>query len=148
MLPVPAFNLALSKLHWDSGEEAILGNLDGKNLGLFVGKPGEFFFDWSLRGTALPGGLQFDLHLPPCPVGMLELKLPANHQVLVPRGAVLLSGPDIAEQPGKCIWLLHFGGRSEVEFQVRRPSETQQPLILCQLQAKQQVTPQAAGGGL
>jgi len=143
VLPVSSLNLALNKPHWAGGEDAILGDLEGKNLGLFVSKAGEFHFDWSLRGNALAEGIQFHLHLPQCPAATLDLTVPADHQVLVPKKTVLLSGPRNSAQPGKQIWHLEFTGRSQVEFQVRRAADAQQmaPLFLSQLQTKQMVTP-------
>ena len=146
VLSVPSFNLAVSKMRWaGGGEDAVLGNLDGKNLGLLVSKPGDFVFDWSLQGTALPGGIHFDLQVPPCPVTLLELTVPADHQVLIPKkNAALLSGPEAVPQSSKRLWRLECSGRSELEFQVRPPAEAQQiaPLILSRLQAKQQITPE------
>lgn len=143
VLPVPSFNLALNKAHWAGGGDAVLGNLDGKSLGLFVDKAGEIFFDWSLRGTPIPGGVQFDLQVPPCPVGLLELKVPADHHVVGSK-ALLLSGPEDAGDPAKRLWRLQFNGRSPVDFQVRKPAEAKQatPLVLSQLQSAQQITPE------
>jgi hypothetical protein len=143
VMPVPHFSPALSKIHWAGGGDAVLGALDGPSLGLFVEKAGEVFFDWSQRGALFPGGLRFELGLPSCPVGTLELKVPADHQVLVPKNTVLLSGPSEAEQQGMRIWRFQFSGRSQVEFQIRRPPDTQQTaeLFVSQLQARQQITP-------
>src|SRR5262249_6818632 len=141
VLTVPSFNLAVGACHWADNDAAIFGNLDGKNLGLVIPRSGKFVFDWSLRGTPRSGALHFDMHLPPCPAAVLELTAPANHQVIVPKGSVLLSGPDRARDSEKRVWRLEFGGRTKVEFQVRRPTDEGKPLILSQLQTRQEITP-------
>ena len=144
VLPIPSFNLAVSKVLWTGGKDALLGNLNGKSLGLFVDKAGEVILDWSLRGMAVPGGFQFDLQLPPCPLATLELTLPADHHILIPKNVVLLAAPEIAEDPGKRIWHLQFSGRSEIILEVRRSAEPQQiaPLLLALLQTSQRITPE------
>ncbi len=143
VLPMPAFNLAVDKVHWAGGGNAVLGALDGKSLALFVEKSGEVFFDWSLRGNSSPGGTSFQLQLPPCPVGVLELKVPATQTVVAAKDAVLLSGPDETEDRDIRLWRLQFSGRSQVEFQVRNASEASPsvPLFLSQVQVKQKITP-------
>ena len=120
LLPLSSFNLALNKIHWAGGADAILGKLDGTNLNLLVDRPGELSFDWSLRGQPVAEGLQFDLRLPPCPVGILELTVPAYQHVIVPKNTVLLLAPIEAEQAGKRIWRLQFSGRSQIEIHTCR----------------------------
>lgn len=143
VLPLPSFNLALSRMQWANGAGALVGNLDGKNLGLLVEQGGDLFFDWSLHGTAVPAGLQFELRLPPCPVNTLELKLPADHQLVVPKAQALVTGPHEAETPGKKIWRVQFTGHGQIELLVRRPPETQQVprLLLAQTQTRVQLAP-------
>ena len=85
--PCPVLNLALNNVkNKTSGGKAILGLVDGKNLGLVLDQAGSqtITFDWSAHGTATPSGLHFDLKLPSCPQGSIELKLPADHVVSLP----------------------------------------------------------------
>ncbi len=140
ILPVADFNLALSALKNDQAKPGVLGELNG-NLGLWVEKPGsqEFFLDWSLRGQSGPQGLHFAMRVPPSPVAELELTLPREFQVTVPRDGAMLSAPG---KTGK--WRLHFSGRSTVEFVVRRHpgSGSLPPLLINQVQARQQLFPE------
>jgi hypothetical protein len=146
VLPMPDLNLALRKLNFDDASPAVLGELDGKNLGLLLPRPGKqsVFFDWSLRGAPSGGDLRFDLQVPPSPVAFLELTLPAGVTVATSKSTALLSGPSDAGEKGYSVWKLEFGGRSRVDLVVRRPAVPGRmpPLLLAQLQTTQQLTPQ------
>ncbi len=145
VLPLPDFNLPMGKANFDDAGAAVLGELDGKALGLLVSRTGKqsLFFDWSLRGGLSGGDLHFDLQVPPCPVASLELKLPADHTLTTSRSGALLSGPDDAGDPRFRSWRVQFGGRSRLELVVRRPGAPGRPpaLVLAQLQSTQQLAP-------
>ncbi|MBI3409741.1 MAG: hypothetical protein HY040_15480 [Planctomycetes bacterium] len=149
VVPLGGLNLALSKVKSAGGSAAVLGDLNPSGPGLLVEKSGEqsFFFDWSLRGAVVPNGLKFDIQVPASPVSVLELKLPADHVVLVLRGEALLTGPHDAESPGKRMWRLQFTGRAQAEILVRRfmEPELMPPLLLAQVQNKQRITPSRVG---
>jgi hypothetical protein len=136
-------NLALSKVKLEA-VDALLGGL-GKSLGLYLEKSGKqtVVFDWSARGARITNGLHFELKAPPCAVALLELKLPADHLVTIPRNGGLLSGPHEAENPKLRLWRLRFSGRSQIEFDIRRTagSDLVPPLVLATLQTRQQLTP-------
>ena len=129
VLPLPVLNLALNNVKNKTlGGDAILGLSDGKNLGLVLEKAGSqtITFDWSLRGTTTPTGLHFDLKLPSCPQASIELKLPADHVVLLPSPAgewrkpgVILSGPRETDDPQKRLWQLDLTGKNEFELNIR-----------------------------
>jgi hypothetical protein len=146
VLALPDFNLPLSKANFDDASVAVLGDLDGKALGLLVGRAGKqaLFFDWSLRGRVAGGDLHFDVQVPPCPVASLELKLPADHTLTTSRTGALLSGPDDAGDPRWRTWRVQFSGRSRLDLVVRRPDTPGRPptLVLAQLQSAQQLVPQ------
>ncbi|MCC6418931.1 MAG: hypothetical protein IT429_11910 [Gemmataceae bacterium] len=147
VLALPDFNLAVRRVTTDSpAAPAVLGDLDGKGLGLLVPRAGKqsVFFDWSLRGGTVSGDLTFDLQVPACPVASLELTLPADHTATTARGTALLSGPHDAGDPRLRLWRLQFAGRSRVDLTVRRPEGDGRagPLVLAQLEATQQLTPQ------
>jgi hypothetical protein len=142
---LPDLNLALSEVRLQA-DEAVLGELDGKTLGLLVGKEAkqEVFFDWSLRGLAGPRGLLFDLRVPACGIASLELTLPADHAVSVPRTAGLLLGPSPAEEKDLRVWRLQFAGRSQVDLTIRkrdRGGPDEPGLVLWQLDSKQTLSP-------
>jgi len=144
ILPVPSLNLALDRVKVGP-TDAVLGDLDGKALGLFLerGKEHSVFFDWTLRGGQEAGGLHFDLQIPPCAVASLDLTLPAAASVSVARSAVVLSGPHDAGDPGLRLWRLRFTGRSAVDLVVRKPDapDSVTPLVLANLAAVQKLTP-------
>jgi hypothetical protein len=142
---IPDLNLALSEVRLQAGD-AVLGELDGKTLGLLVAKEGkqEVFFDWSLRGLAGARGLLFDLRVPACGLASLELTLPADHTVSVPRAAGLLLGPFPAEEKDFRVWRLHFAGRSQVDLTVRKDDRgggAEARLVLWQADGKQTLAP-------
>ena len=142
-LPLGNFNLALANVHWANGGDTVVGLLDGKNLALWVEKPGEVLFDWTLRGVPVTGGLKFILSVPPCTSGVLEIKIAADQHIVIGKNCGLLSGPLQTDQASKRIWRIEFSGRGPIEFQVRRPVESPRraPLLLAQLQVKQEVRP-------
>ncbi|MCI0638520.1 MAG: hypothetical protein L0Y72_03035 [Gemmataceae bacterium] len=159
VLPVPGLNLALGKVKAPAGANGVLGELDGKNLGLFVpgstrpkeanseakGRPPDehaFFFDWTLKGQQLPHGLFFDVRVPPCPLTILEIKLPAAHYLSVSRNLALVTGPLDTEQPGKKLWRLQFTGKSQIDMLVRRSGEGQTGPLFTQTQSKVSVLPE------
>ncbi len=147
ILGLADFNLALRKVTLDDdAASAVLGDLDGKVLGLLAARSGKqsVFFDWSLRGGPAAGELHFDLQVPACPIASLELTLPADRTVSVARGAALLSGPHEAPRAEDRTWRIQFAGRSRLDLTVRRldgPGRVP-PIVLAQLQATQQLTPQ------
>src|SRR5262249_34984122 len=124
--------------------DAVLGDLDGKGLGLLVEKTGDqsVQFDWSLRGALSGGDLYFDLQVPACAVAGMELTLPASHELIVSRSTVTLAGPPRAAGDQR-VWTLRFAGRSRVDLVIRRISGpgSLRPLLLAQLQTSQQITP-------
>jgi hypothetical protein len=145
VLPLPDLNLALTRASFDDASPAVLGDLDGKTLGLLA-RPGKqsLLLDWSLRGGLSGGELHFDLQVPPCPIASLELTLPADHTPSVARAAALLSGPHPAGDKNLRTWQIQFAGRARVELVVRRPDAPGRPpaLLLAQLLTTQQLTPQ------
>jgi hypothetical protein len=124
ILLVPNLNLALSKVKL-GGADAVLGELDGKNLGLWVEQSGTqaVYFDWSARAQPMADGWAFDLRLPACPQCILELKLPGDHGIVLGKNAGMLTGPLETEQPSQKLWRIQTTGRSQVEFVVRKKSE-------------------------
>ena len=142
ILPLGELNLALEKVKTKEDAEAVIGNLDGKNLGLLIEKGGSqpIYFDWTLRGKAGNDGLQFELKVPPCAVNFLELTVPVDHLVAVSSSWATLSGPHESEVPNQRKWRLHFAGRSQIDLAIRKkngPGAT--PLVLSQLQGRQQL---------
>ena len=71
ILPLQPLNLALRNVRLKKAApdltEAVLGDLDGKTLGLLVDSAGEqsAYLDWSARGEPDSGALRFDLQVPP-----------------------------------------------------------------------------------
>src|SRR5262249_49846128 len=123
---------------------ALVAEFDGKNLALLVDEPGEHpvALEWSARGEARPEGLYFDLRVPPCPVALLELDVPADRVVAV-LDRSLLSGPHPAEKPDRRPWKRAGGGRGQVRLMVRRPAQAEgQPLLLARQKTVQRLNPE------
>jgi hypothetical protein len=145
LLPLPTLNFAMSQVrHIHDQSQAILGDMDGKNLGLLLLRPGSqsISFHWSARGVLSPEGLHFDLRLPACPVASLKLELARDLVVSVRRSAALVSDVK-SEEGGKRTWLLNLTGKPQVELDIRPLAGTgalAQPLI-AQVEALQEITP-------
>src|SRR6516162_7907700 len=108
ILPVQPLNLALRRFKVEK-TDALLGELDGKNLALLVPKPGRrrVTLDWSARGDLESGDLRFKLDVPLCALSSFELALPADRIVEVSRrDKCLLSGPRTAAAREHRLWRL------------------------------------------
>ncbi len=144
ILPLASFNLALKQSRLD-GREAVLGDLDGANLGLLIEKTGlqTLVFDWSLRGTPGVQGVAFDLRLPPCPLVSIELKLPADQTLVMAKSLGLLTGPHETENPAFKLWRLQVAGRSQIELLARRGNESgRTPRIFTSSETRVQFSPE------
>ncbi len=148
ILPLPDLNLALRGVKFESGAaDAVLGDLDGKALGLLVKGAGKdnVVFDWTARGEPGSDGLHFKLKVPPCAVASLELTLPADRLVtLASRSGSLLTRPDREREerdhPREFRWLIQFSGRSEVDLVVHATTGSR-PLVFARTAARQDLTP-------
>jgi hypothetical protein len=147
ILPLQPFNLAVRKARIEKGDadaaEALLGDLDGKALGLLLEQAGEQTaqIDWTARGIPFPGGLRYELRLPPAAVSSLELTLPAD-RILDPHDNYLLSGPLPAEQADRRLWHVDCAGQSQLELVIRQqPGPGQVPLLLARVETRQDLEP-------
>ncbi|MBV9122178.1 MAG: hypothetical protein JO112_02300, partial [Planctomycetes bacterium] len=147
-LRVDPLNLAVQKARLQKAQssdttDALLGDLDGKRLGLLVEHAGEqtALLDWTARGDLRPEALRFSLQVPPCAVAVLELNLPAD-RVVAPRDNYLLSGPFPAEALDRRLWRVDFSGRSQVDLEIRpSPEPGQPPVLLAWVQTQQNLEP-------
>ena len=144
VLGIDALNLALARARWQQGGDAILGDLDGKSLGLLV-EPGvaqTCLFDWSLRGMPTADGITFSLAAPACASNTLDLTLPANYWLSVSKGAAP-SGPLASNDIGKRLWKVQFSGTKPLEIAVRKVAQTKIPAmtLFARLQTREQITP-------
>jgi hypothetical protein len=136
LLKLQPFNLALRQARFENGD-ALIAAFDGKTPALFVDAPGErtVSLDWSARAESSPEGLQFHLEMPPCPVALLELDVPAGRTVTVLNDSALLSGPYEAENNDLRRWKIVCGGRQRLDRQrvdirihpVERPATSSDP---------------------
>jgi hypothetical protein len=149
VLELEPLNLALQnvKVQKSVGEtsNAILGQLDGKTLGLLLGKPGEHvaLFDWSARGNRQPDGTHFELQIPPCALTVLELNLPEDQALAEVQAPCLLAGPPMTEPGGRRLWRIQCPGQAKISFQVRTVRDPGQPvpLLLVHQENEQRLTP-------
>ncbi len=151
-LSLNSLQLALRAAHWADKSPAVIGALDDRAdapLELLVERQGEsaLNLEWSARGIPEPGGIHFDLRLPPCPMTVVELILPADRTVLADRDGVVLSGPLPAEKPDLRTWRLSFprqpGGTPAAQFVVRQPAspDALAPLLRPLIETKQKLLP-------
>lgn len=147
ILPVDPLNLALAKLRWKQGGDAILGELDGKALGLVVGPGGApgaqtCLFDWSARGTPANEGITFSLATPACPISTFDLTLPVDHFLSVPQGAAV-TGPHTAAAADKRVWKVQSTGPKPLEIAVRKIAQSKGPgmALFARVQATEQLAP-------
>jgi hypothetical protein len=140
ILPLPELNLALRNVKLGAAD-AILGDLDGKSLGLLVKSAGKqaVVFDWTARGDPRSDGLYFKLQAPPCAVASLDLTLPQDCVVrLSPRNQGALTR--LSGEKEQSHWQIRFSGRSEINLVIHQTSGAA-PLVLTRLKTEQELTP-------
>jgi hypothetical protein len=149
ILPLPDLSLALKKeekVQFTRGPaEAIIGDLDGKTLGLLVNSPGHdsVVFAWTARGDRdADGRLRFKLKVPPCAVASLELTVPASHviRLLSPGRAMLVRRDKENGDKKNSRWLLRFPGQGEVDFLIQQTTSSL-PLVLAHQETEQILSP-------
>jgi hypothetical protein len=129
ILPIIPLNLALAKVKWEQGGDAILAECDGKSLGLLVSHAGNAtcLFDWSARGTPTNEAITFNLTVPPCPISIFEFKLPTNYWLAVPKGTAVVTGPHEAESASKRLWKVQVTESKAIDLLVRKIAEVNDP---------------------
>jgi hypothetical protein len=144
VLPLPDLRLALQGVKVE-GNDAILGDLDGKGVGLWLEKAGQqsVAFEWSLRGNASATALHFELQLPACALSSLELTLPREYEATTGGGPGLLAGPDDAGKADLRLWRLHSAGGAPVSLELRRTSgpKVVPALVLAGVRSRQRLLP-------
>lgn len=129
ILPIEPLNLALGRMRWENGSDAVLAEFEPRTLGLLVAPAGTStcLFDWSARGTATNEELLFNLLVPPCPLVTFELKIPAEYWLSAGKSGVVATGPHDAGAPGLRLWKLQATGTSQVEIHLRKVAEGKGP---------------------
>jgi hypothetical protein len=119
LLKLQPLTLALRWVRFENGD-ALAADFDGHGPAVLVETPGEHTVavEWSARGEARPEGVQFDLRIPPCPVAVLEVELPANRSVSA-LSDTPVSGPYPAEAADRRLWKVACGGRSQLTLLAR-----------------------------
>lgn len=144
VLPIEPLNLALSRVRWKEGGDALLADLDGKSLGLLVepGSAQKCLFAWSARGTPTAGGVTFSLSTPTCPISTFELTLPADHWLSASKTASV-SGPHPATTPDKRLWNLQVTGSKPLDITVRKIAQAKSPgmTLFSQVRAIEHLAP-------
>lgn len=141
VLPLDPLSLALANPRWEQGPPALLGDFDGKSLGLLVPKSGAqtCFFDWSARGTPVIDGIAFNLAIPACALSLFEISLPPDTWLSSPQNLTLVTGPHDSGQATTRLWKVHATGLTQVELAVRKISGRQGtgPLIFARTHSLQ-----------
>jgi hypothetical protein len=119
LLPLDPLNLALRQARFENGD-ALVAAFDGRTPALLVETVGEqtVSLEWSARAETEPEGLRFHLEMPPCPVALLEIDVPAGRTLSMLDDS-LVSGPHPAEAADLRRWKIVCGGRRKLDFRVR-----------------------------
>lgn len=124
LLRVQPWNLAWrERPRWED-KPAVCGEGSGESPVLVVGEPGKktLEFAWSARADVRPDGLWFFLQLPPAPVAVLDLEVPADRVVECPGHRPILI-PDSSD-PQRSRWRLVFGSTRPPDLELLiRPSD-------------------------
>lgn len=147
LLPLQPLNLAVRKARLGAAEtattDAAIGDLDGKSLGWLLDRDGEqsAALEWTARGIPFPGGLRFDVRVPPAALATLELTAPEDR--VVDRGAnCLVSGPFPTDRAGWKRWHIDCAGKSQLELVVRDARRSgAAPLLIAQVDARWDLEP-------
>jgi hypothetical protein len=142
-LPLPSFSLALRQARLDT-REAVLGDLDGTGLGLYVEEPGRhtLTLDWSARGEQGPNGLRFELKIPACVLTSFELDLPDDRVLaLADNNNCLLSGPFPAPAIRRLLWRIESRGATQLDLLVRSANRPGALVFARSLQTSQTLGP-------
>lgn len=125
-LSIDPLRLALRSAAWEDSREATIGVLGAgfpAGPAVWVESHGRqvLRLEWSAAGVAEQGERRFDIRVPPCPISVLDLRLPANRAPTTASPDVLVTGPfPVASDPKQQRWRFRFtGGR--LEFAVRGP---------------------------
>lgn len=138
LLPLTAFSLAVRHIRLDE-EEGILGDLERGSVALLLEKAGRqtAHLEWSARGDPGPGGIHFDLRIPPAAVSSFEVELPSNLGIDLTNDDCLLTGPFPVENAERRLWRIACSGRSQLDLVIQRlANDTVAPLVLGRSQAR------------
>ncbi len=145
LLPLAQWNLALKNPAWDGAADVpvLLGQLDGKDLGLWVdgGAEKRLGFGWSLRGIPGPQATRFVFQTPAPLALSLDIRMPSEFQLVVLSGG-MLAGPIPIAQSTDQLWQLRATARGQFEFLVRKISNDAAPAtLLAVIDSEQTLTP-------
>ena len=117
--PLDAVGVALSTPAADAGARNVAPPAGPATLA--VPGDGTASLGWSACGRAEGGAERFVLVLPPAPLALLDLDLPADHEPALVSGPAgqSLSGPQPGANPGRQRRRILFPGQGRVEFVLR-----------------------------
>ena len=143
VLPIGPLNLALARLKWEAGGDALLAEFGPRTLGLLVpaGDHSTCRFEWSARGTPTNDGLMFNLSVPSCPIVTFDLKVPAEYWLSASNSGVVVTGPYDTGSPSLRLWKLQATGTTQLEINLRKIAEAKGPgpTIFSRVQSVQQL---------
>jgi hypothetical protein len=141
------FGLALRQATWDDGTPALIASAERRpassGVQVLVGRPGAqgLNFDWSALGISEPGGLRFDLRVPPSPIAVFELELPADREPAAPRVGAVVTGPTSGPTADRHTWRIMFSNMSQLDLVLRPSARRDQPTILVTRRSRQEISP-------
>ena len=132
-LAIEPFTLAVRRVVWSDNQPALFAPAEGpgkQTLELLLPATGErsLVLDWSAAGTQEPDGLRFELGLPVCMLGSLELDTPAD-RVVTPAGrGTFITQPYL---PQRKTWrIVPAPGSSALSFVVRNRNNAKGPPLV------------------
>jgi hypothetical protein len=132
-LAIEPFTLAVRRVVWSDNQPALFAPAEGQGkqtLELLLSAAGErsLILEWSAAGTQEPDGLRFELGLPVCMLGSLELDTPAD-RVVTPAGrGTFITQPYL---PQRKTWrIVPTPGSSALSFVVRNRNDAKGPPLV------------------
>lgn len=133
VLPIESFSLAVRRIVWSDNQPALLAPFEAvvkQGLGLLLPETGQrsLVLDWSAAGNVEPDGVRFDLALPVCLLGSLELETP-NDRVVLPAGrGTFVTQPYL---PQRRTWrVVPATGSASLSFVVRPKIDSNTPPLV------------------
>ena len=114
LLELGPTSLALEELKWQDRPAVWGSSGDGRAWLLTDGRHDELLGEWTCRGRAFPGGIDFDLQLPSATTSFLDLRVPSGYLVQARQAEVTL----LTESETETIrlWRLHIGSDNRCRF--------------------------------
>ncbi len=107
LLGLGSFSFAIQELKWQNRPAIWGSSADGRAWVLTDGENDELLGEWTCKGRAFPGGIDFDLQLPEATTSFLDLRIPRGFSVYSPTAEVTILS-DAPNEPTQ-LWRIQCG---------------------------------------